>query len=465
MRDFLVLALVLLAGWSPASAGQALVLDVDGTIGAVTAEYVRTGLERAEQSGAELVVLRMDTPGGLDLAMREVIKEILASRIPVVGYVAPSGARAASAGTYILFACHVAAMAPATTVGSATPVRLGGFPSLPTEEPEDGPGEKPPEGSPEKGNGEAEKEDAQLAGKETGAKDASDRKLINDAAAFIRGLAELRGRNAEWAEKAVREAANLTADEALEAGVVELVAENLDDLLRQIDGRKVSVLGTERSLETEKIAVREFEPNWRIRLLSVITDPTVAYVLLLLGFYGVIYELANPGAMIPGVTGAIALILALFAFQTLPVNYAGLALLALGIGFMVLEAFVPSFGALGVGGVIAFVIGSVILFDADAGQIRVAVPVIATFALLSMALLVGVVGYAVKTRRKPAVSGREEMIGAVGEALEDFEAIGPIRVHSEIWTAHSNRPVLRGGRVRVTGIDGLRLNVEVINDR
>jgi membrane-bound serine protease (ClpP class) len=225
------------------------------------------------------------------------------------------------------------------------------------------------------------------------------------------------------------------------------------------------VAGEDVTLETGDIGIEEFQPDWRIRLLSVITDPTVAYMLLLIGFYGVIYELANPGAMIPGVTGAIAILVALFAFQTLPVNYAGLALLALGIGFMVLEIFVPSFGALGIGGAVAFVIGSVILFDDEAGQVAVAIPVILTFTLLSMALFIGVVGYAVKTRRKPVVSGREEMIGATGEALEDFHGSGPVRVHSEIWTAECDQPVRRGQRVRVTGMQGLRLNVEVINDR
>ena len=462
-------ALLVLTASMPARAGQALILDIDGTIGPVTAEYVRHGLERAEEGGADVVVLRLDTPGGLDVAMREVIKEILASRIPVVGYVAPSGARAASAGTYILYATHVAAMAPATTLGSATPVKLGGFPSLPSEEPDGRPGEgagRPPAQDAEgetaaKGN-ESENGATEQEPKKA---DSMERKLVNDAAAFIRGLAELRGRNADWAERSVREAANLTAAEALDENVVDVVAADLEGLLAQLDGREVEVLGIPVYLETSGMSLETFEPNWRIRVLSVITDPTVAYILLLVGFYGLIYELANPGAMIPGVTGAIALVLALFAFQTLPVNYAGLALLALGIGFMALEAFVPSFGALGIGGTIAFIIGSVILFDDEAGQIRVAVPAIATFAVLSIALFVGVVGYAVKTRRKPVVTGREEMIGAVGEVLEDFDATGPVRVHSEIWQADSGRPVRRGQRVRVTGIDGLRLKVEVVNDR
>jgi membrane-bound serine protease (ClpP class) len=367
-------------------------------------------------------------------------------------------------------------MAPATTLGSATPVQLGGFPGLPDHE------DSPPASSknpskdtakePDKGPGESTKanNNDDSPTEETKSNEASksgsamERKIINDAAAFIRGLAELRGRNSEWAERAVREAEDLTSGEALKLGVIDLIAVDTADLLRQIDGREVRLLGETVSLHTDPSSVITYEPDWRTEILSAITDPNIAYVLMLVGIYGLIYELANPGAMIPGVIGAIALITALFAFQALPVNYAGLALLTLGIAFMALEAFVPSFGALGIGGAVAFVIGSVILYRDEAGQIGVAVPLIATFTLLSVALFVGVIGYAVKTRKRPVVSGREEMLGATGVAEEDFELGGHVRVHSEIWNADALRPVRRGQKVRVTAIDGLRLTVEPLDE-
>ena len=291
-----------------------------------------------------------------------------------------------------------------------------------------------------------------------------ERKIINDAAAFIRGLAKLRGRNVEWAERAVRQAENLTADEALERGVIDLVAVDLADLLKQIDGREVMVAGGGIVLDTADVATQVFEPDWRTRVLSAITDPNIAYVLLLIGIYGLIYELANPGAIVPGVVGAIALIAALFAFQALPVNYAGLVLLALGVAFMVLEAIVPSFGALGIGGAIAFVFGSVILYRDESGQIGVAIPLIATFALLSAALFIGVVGYALKTRRRPVVSGREEMLHALGVVEEDFTRNGRVHVHSESWAATTRTPLRKGQRVRVVGIDGLELTVEPLDE-
>jgi membrane-bound serine protease (ClpP class) len=447
----LVCLLLLGGGMQAAVAERALVLDIQGSIGPATSDYVRAGFETARARSAPLVILRLDTPGGLDAAMRDIVKEILAASVPVVGYVAPSGARAASAGTYILQACHVAAMAPATTLGSATPVQIGGMPGLPSDA-----GGEPDSNEAEKEAG----EDADSAAPRT----AMERKLINDAAAYMRGLARLRGRNAEWAEQSVRKAENLSAAEALEMGVIDLVAVDVAELLAKLDGRSTTVLGEALALDTADVAAEELAPDWRTQLLGIVTDPNVAYVLLLIGIYGLIYELANPGALVPGVTGAIALVIALYAFQALPVSYAGLALLTLGIAFMALEAFVPSFGALGIGGAVAFIAGSVMLFRDDAGEIAVAVPVIATFAVLSAALFIGVIGYAVKTRRRAVVTGAEEMIGAVGEVLADFEGEGRVRVHSESWQAVADHPLRKGQRVRVVAMDGLRLTVEEVND-
>ncbi|MCG6965112.1 MAG: nodulation protein NfeD [Chromatiaceae bacterium] len=471
-HQLLIGLLLLLSGLIPAATGspaahpepapQVLVMEIDGAIGPITAQYFTEGLRRARASSAPLLVLRLDTPGGLDAAMRDIVKDILASPLPVVCFVSPSGARAASAGTYILYACHVAAMAPATNLGSATPVQIGGFPGLPDQdgqsEPADDSGTTAQDAT--DAGGEAGKEPADKPARKTAtAGSKMERKIINDAAAFIRGLAKLRGRNAEWAERAVRQADNLTADEALERGVIDLVAQDVPDLLRRIDGREVRVLGESVTLHTAGLASEAFDPDWRTRILSAITDPNIAYVLMLVGIYGLIYELANPGAILPGVIGAIALLTALFAFQALPVNYAGLALLVLGVTFMVLEAFVPSFGALGIGGAIAFVIGSVILYRDESGQIGVAVPLIATFAILGMALFVGVLGYALKTRKRPVVSGREQMLHAIGVAEEDFAHSGRVRIHSETWNARASEPVHKGQRVKVTALEGLWLTV------
>ncbi|MEN8176626.1 MAG: nodulation protein NfeD [Pseudomonadota bacterium] len=428
----------LVTGQDPDGGRFGLMLQIEGSIGPATTDHIARNLEQAAARGAEVFILQIDTPGGLDSSMRDIVKAILESPVPVATYVAPGGARAASAGTYILYASHVAAMAPATNLGAATPVKLGGFPGMPDE----------------KEDKEADEDQDDLS--------ASERKIINDAAAYIRGLAERHGRNAEWAEQAVREGVSLTAREALELEVIDFVATDLGDLLAQIDGHRVSAAGRERVLNTDGIAIERVAPDWRSRLLSVITDPNVAYILLLIGIYGLIFELSNPGAILPGVTGAIALLLALYAFQVLPINYAGLALIFFGIVFMIAEAFVPSFGILGLGGVIAFVAGSVILMEAE--NLAISVPLIASVALVSAVFFIWVIGRFIRLRRRRAKTGEEELVGSVGVALKDFEGTGRVRVHSENWQARTKGAVKKGQRVKVVAVDGLSLNVEPVQE-
>ena len=411
-------------------------------------------MEKGKGAGAVLVVLRMDTPGGLDTAMRKIIQDIIASPVPVVTYVAPSGSRAASAGAYILFASHIAAMAPATNVGAATPVRIGGVP-------DPGAGSRPPEKEKEGKKDSTDKKDKDK--KEKPAKPGMDEKALNDAIAYIRGLAQMRGRNVEWAEKAVREAASISAEEAVKQNVADLIAADNADLLKKLDGRKLTLQGRDITLKTQGAEIQAYEPDWRNRLLATIADPNVAYILMLLGIYGLFFELWNPGYVLPGVIGGICLLLALYAFQVLPINFAGLGLILLGIVFMVAEAFMPSFGALGIGGVVAFVVGSIILMDTDVEGYTVAWPLIAAVAALSAAFFIGVVFMALKARQRRVVSGQEEMVGAVGEALENFKGAGRVRVHSEEWQARSSAALKRGQKVKVVGIEGLILTVEPYN--
>ena len=414
-------------------------LTVDGAIGPATDDYLDRALETAIDDGAQLIVIRMDTPGGLDSAMRGIIKNITSSPIPVVTYVTPTGARAASAGTYILYASHVAAMTPGTNLGAATPVQIGGG--------------QP--GSPEPGGEKPESDKTPQPGG-----DSMKQKIVNDAVAYIRGLAELRGRNAEWAEKAVREAASLPAHEALEQNVIDIVATGMDDLLKQLHGREVEVLNAKRTLQTEGASVVQLEPDWRSRLLNVITNPNVAYILMLVGIYGLIFEFSNPGAIVPGTVGAIALLLALYSFQLLPINYAGMALILLGLALMIGEAFAPSFGMLGIGGVISFVIGSIILMDTQAPGFGIDLSVIAIFAATSAILFMFIISMAIKARGRPVVSGRNQLIGGIGTVVESFQGQGLVHIHGENWQAHSRVALHNGQPVKVTGIEGLTLQVE-----
>jgi membrane-bound serine protease (ClpP class) len=418
----------------------ARLLIIDGAIGPATSAYVTGGLAAATVDNARLMILAIDTPGGLDSSMREIIRAILDSPVPVASFVSPQGARAASAGTYILYASHIAAMAPATNLGAATPVQIGGGMGMP----ELGkPGDK------------AEDEGEQKQDKAGAMED----KIINDAVAYIRSLAELRGRNIEWAEQAVRQASSLPAHEALEMGVIDLIAEDANDLLQKIDGRQVVIYGETIELDTDSIAIEEITPDWRTRFLSVITDPNVAYILMLIGVYGLFLEFYNPGGIIPGVVGAISLLIALYAFQVLPINYAGLALIGLGIMLMVMEAFVPSTGILGIGGVIAFVFGSIILMDTESKSFQIALPLIIAVAAFSVLLLVIVVGMLIRSRRAVLVSGDSAMLGDIAEIMEDFDDKGLVRVHGELWQAVTEKPVKKGQLLPVKSINGLELSL------
>ncbi|MGO9801835.1 MAG: NfeD family protein [Steroidobacteraceae bacterium] len=437
--------------------GIATVLEINGPIGPATSHYIVHGLEAAQANGSRLVVIEMDTPGGLDTSMRDIIRAILASQVPVASYVAPSGARAASAGTYILYASHIAAMAPATNLGAATPVSIGGEPE-PAPLPVPGAPKAP---SPGKGGSSAGGAgDATAPPTENPPGSAMERKVVNDAAAYIRGLAELRGRNVEWAEQAVRGAASLSANAALDEKVIDLIARDLPDLFARLDGREVRVLDRTVKLATRNLTVLQVKPDWRTELLAVITNPTVAYGLMLIGIWGLLLEGYNPGAVLPGVAGSICLLIALFAFQILSVNYAGLALVTLGTAMIIAEFFFPTYGSLGAGGLIAFIVGSLILFDTDVPGMHVARPLILALATVGGIVILGIVYLASRAMRHPVATGAPAMIGASAEVVEDFTGKGRVRYGGELWNARSNVALRAGEQARIVRVEGLTLWVE-----
>jgi membrane-bound serine protease (ClpP class) len=432
-------------------ADAALLVEIRDAIGPATSDFFVRTLDQARERKARLVIVQMDTPGGLDSAMRDMIRAILASPVPVAIYVSPSGARAASAGTYLLYASHIAAMAPATNLGAATPIRIGA-PSEPSSP-------RQPEAQNDKDQRDKDQGDqGKDARPEPGT--AEERKAINDAVAYIRGLAELRGRNADWAESAVRAAASLPASAALEQNVIDVIARDVADLLGKIDGRVVKVSTGELRLATRGLVVQRIDPDWRTRLLAALTNPNVAYLLMLVGIYGLLLEGYNPGAILPGVAGAICLLLALYAFQVLSVNYAGLGLIVLGVALLVAEAFVPSFGSLGIGGITAFVIGSIILLDTGVPGFEIARSLIGGIALAGALLILLIASYFTRSRKQPVVTGAEQLLAEPAVALRDFARSGPVRVRGEIWDAIARVPVKEGQRLRILRVDGLTLQVE-----
>ncbi|MCF8151204.1 MAG: nodulation protein NfeD [Sulfuritalea sp.] len=437
MRRFLVLAAALLI-CLPAFAATVKVAEIHGAISPASAAYFLRALDEAQTSRADLLVLKLDTPGGLDSAMREMIQGILASPVPVATFVAPSGARAASAGTYILYASHVAAMAPGTNLGAATPVAIGigGDAGKPAGKKPEGDKDSAPSGS------------------------AMEKKAVHDAAAYIRSLAQLRGRNAEWAERAVREALSLSAEEAAEQKVVDFVAADLSDLLRQANGRQVKLATGEATLALEGAAAVVAPPNWQERLLMAIADPNIALILMMLGIYGLLFEFYTPGFGVSGIIGAICLLLALYALAMLPINATGALLLLLGIALMATEAFMPSFGAFGIGGIVAFVAGALMLIDGDLPGLDISLAFVVPLAATSALALFGISAFALRARRRPTVSGVEAMAGGRVEALEDFEHEGWVQAFGERWKARSETPLARGARARIVAVEGLILVVK-----
>ncbi|MEP1595186.1 MAG: nodulation protein NfeD [Halieaceae bacterium] len=427
--------LLWLCSFAGSAQADAWVIDIKGAIGPATADHMIRGLQQAAEAEAEMVILRIDTPGGLDSAMRDMIKSVLAADLPVVGYVSPSGARAASAGTYLLYATHIAAMAPGTNLGAATPVQIGA-PSLP---------QLPAKDESEAGNAKPAT--------------AMERKIVNDAVAYIESLAQLRGRNAQWAESAVRDGASLSSEDALAKGVIDLLASSLPDLLLQLEGREIALADRVVTLSTEQLSLYEHPTDWRSEFLAAITDPSIAYILMLVGIYGLIIEFYNPGIGLPGVVGAVCLLLAMYALQVLPVSYVGLGLILLGIALMTAEAFAPSFGVLGIGGIVAFVVGSIMLMDTNVPGYQIALPVILAVSVFSFAVLVGALGLLMKARRRAVVTGLDHLLGAQAQVEVVMGGIARVRMDGELWEVACEDSLAAEDSVIIDSIDGVVLCV------
>ena len=425
------------AAASASATRRAVVLDVDGVIGPAMADYVVDQIKTASPAAVGLIVLRMNTPGGLDTSMRQIISAILASPVPVATYVAPSGARAASAGTYIAYASAIAAMAPGTNIGAATPIQLGGGSLF--------------------GGG-----DEKQQGKNAAPQDTESRKILNDAVAYIRSLATLNNRNADWAADAVRSAVSVPATDALSLHVIDVIADNVADLLRQIDGKTVTVAGKPARLSTAGLTVVEVPQDWRTELLGLITNPDVAFILMLIGIYGLILEFFNPGAVAPGLIGVISLLVALYALAFIPINYAGVALVIVGIGLMLAEVHIGAFGALGVGGIAAFVIGALMMFPVPAPGFTLSTGLVIGAAIFSAGLILLALGALLRARQKPVVTGGEALIGAQGETVDWEGDEGRVRVNGEIWRARATAPLNAGAPVKVLKRDGLVLVVDAV---
>lgn len=415
-----------------ASTSTIIKLEIKGTIGPASSNYLKEGMAAALDDNAQMILIELDTPGGLSTSMREMIQEIANSTLPVITYVSPKGARAASAGTYLLYASHVAAMAPGTNLGAATPVSLMPVPKM---------------------------TDANISRPSS-----LEKKAINDAMAYIKSLAELNDRNITWAMEAVKEAESISAKDALRYHVIDLMAENSTELLNKLDGKSLTVSGKEITLRTQDAVILTFEPDWKTQLLWIITDPNIAYILLLIAIYGIFFELLNPGGIVPGVIGIISGVIALYALNMLPFNYAGLLLILLGIAFMVAEVFITGFGILGIGGVLAFAFGSLLLFDVDTLGSGVSIPLIIAFTVVSLAFFIFVIRFLIKSRSAKIVTGVDDMIGSLAEVLESSEKGYRVRCHGEVWYAESDSVLELGQKVRVESLSGLVLHVNPIKE-